>query len=95
MRQVHMAKDSVEAHMVKELLGAKGITAIGHFEDVSTSVWIAADAHFQQAREVILAFSGAKDETRSEPWRCPGCREQIEPQFTECWKCETNRSDSL
>lgn len=48
MRQVHMAKDSVEAHMVKGLLEAQGITAVlvGHFEDASASVWIGADAPF-------------------------------------------------
>jgi hypothetical protein len=98
MRQVHMAKDSVEAHMVRELLEARGITAmvVGHYEDpFACSIWIAADAPFQQAREVISAFSGVQDEARSEPWYCHACREQIEPQFTECWKCGTNRSGSL
>ena len=96
MRQVHMAKDSVEAHMIKGLLEAQGITAmVVGYEDAS--VWISADAPFQQAREVILAFSGVgvRNETRIEPWCCPSCREQIEPQFTKCWKCGTNRSDSL
>ena len=34
MRQVHMAKDSVEAHMVKGLLEARDITAmvVGHLK---------------------------------------------------------------
>jgi hypothetical protein len=29
------------------------------------------------------------------PWICPGCGEQLEPQFTECWRCggEAGRGD--
>jgi len=99
MRQVYMAQDSVEAHIIKGLLEAQGITAmvLGPFEDASVSVWIAAGAPFQLAREVVLTFSRGQElgEPQSEPWCCPGCREQIEPQFNECWKCGTNRSDSL
>jgi hypothetical protein len=92
-----MAKDPVEAHMVKELLEARGIaaTVVVHFEDpFAASVWIAENAPFQQVQEVILALSGAGDETGSEPWCCLGCSEQIEPQFTQCWQCGTNRSDA-
>jgi hypothetical protein len=47
MRQVHVAKDPVEAHMVKELLEARGIaaTVVGHYEDpFAASVWIAENA---------------------------------------------------
>jgi hypothetical protein len=62
---------------------------VGQSEEVSISVWIAKDAPSQQAREVILALSGAGDESGTEPWCCPGCSEQIEPHFTECWKCVT------
>ena len=67
MRQVHIANDLAEAHLIKGLLEAQGITAmvVGHSEDIS--VWIVEDAPFQQAREVILALSGAGDQTGSEP----------------------------
>jgi hypothetical protein len=25
--------------------------------------------------------------TGAEAWTCPGCGEQIEPQFAQCWRC--------
>lgn len=25
------------------------------------------------------------------PWTCPNCTEEIEGQFTDCWKCGTSR----
>lgn len=25
------------------------------------------------------------------PWRCPECGEEIDAQFTDCWKCGTSR----
>lgn len=27
------------------------------------------------------------------PWKCPKCGEQLEPQFTTCWKCGAIRDD--
>lgn len=26
------------------------------------------------------------------PWNCEGCHEQLEPQFTSCWRCGRERS---
>ncbi|MHC4331384.1 MAG: DUF7577 domain-containing protein, partial [Planctomycetota bacterium] len=26
------------------------------------------------------------------PWTCPNCGEEVEAQFTNCWKCGANRS---
>jgi hypothetical protein len=38
--------------------------------------------------------SGSNDATPTaarSPWKCPKCGEQLEPQFTTCWKCGTPR----
>jgi hypothetical protein len=100
MRRVHIAENPAEAHFVKGLLESKGITAsvreegtIGDFP----SVWVAEGPNFELAREVVMALSREQAfiETQNEHWYCPRCREQIEPQFTECWKCGTNQSGSL
>ena len=29
------------------------------------------------------------DSPDNQPWDCPSCQESIEPQFTECWNCNT------
>jgi hypothetical protein len=30
-----------------------------------------------------------QSDARQTPWICTGCGEEIEPQFTQCWQCET------
>jgi len=26
------------------------------------------------------------------PWKCPACGEQLEPQFGSCWKCGATKA---
>jgi hypothetical protein len=28
-----------------------------------------------------------------DPWKCPKCGEELEPQFESCWKCGAARKD--
>jgi len=100
MRRVHTAQNPAEAHFVRGLLESKGITAVVREEGMIgdfPSVWVAADTNLALAQEVIMAMSReqAPIETQSEPWCCHKCREQIQPQFSECWNCGTNRSITL
>jgi hypothetical protein len=96
MRQVHTADNLVEAHFIKGLLEAKGITAEVRQEDMIgdyPAVWVTVGADFKLAHEVVSALSReqAVVETQCEPWCCPRCREHIEAQFTECWHCGTSQ----
>ena len=100
MRQVYIAENLIEAHFVRGLLESKGITAVVREEAMIggfPSVWVAADTNLALAQEVIMALSReqASIETQSEPWCCHKCKEKIQPQFSECWKCGTNRSIAL
>jgi len=97
MRQVHEAEHSFQAHFVKGLLEAKGITSEVRYEDMIggyPSVWVAANTDFELAQELVSALSRnqAITETQSNPWCCPKCREHIEAQFTECWQCVMSQS---
>jgi predicted RNA-binding Zn-ribbon protein involved in translation (DUF1610 family) len=99
MRQVHTADNPSEAHFVKGLLEAKGIAARVRYEDMIgdyPSVWVSAGADFELAQKIVLALSREQAivEAQSEPWCCPKCGEHIEAQFTECWRCETSRSQA-
>ena len=33
-------------------------------------------------------------DTLGVPWRCSSCGEELEPQFTECWRCGTARQNT-
>jgi hypothetical protein len=106
VKQVFVAQHPTEAHLVQGVLEANGIAAEVHGEslfgargeapvtpDTLPSVWVLDDSQASSARAVLAAY-----ESRVDPgagagvgWGCPGCGEQIEPQFTECWRCGTGR----
>jgi len=55
-------------------------------------LWVVDDADFPRAcaiRDALLEPS----ENPAGAWRCCGCGETIEAQFTECWRCGTARPE--
>lgn len=108
MKQVHVATDPIEAAIVEGLLAASGIeaTVIGGTvyslrgelpmtSDTLPTVWILDDRDLERARSIVeedrrRRTLGATD---AAAWRCPGCGETLESQFTDCWQCGTPRSD--
>lgn len=107
MKQVYIAQDPTEAHLIRGLLEAEGIEAIVQGEhlftirggvpltpDTSPSVWIVQDAYFARARELVeqLNQKGAPSVAKGETWQCNQCGESLEGQFTECWRCGASRS---
>jgi hypothetical protein len=46
------------------------------------------DDDFVEAKRIIDEALSEKDPS---PWRCESCSEDIEEQFTECWKCGKSR----
>ncbi len=52
-------------------------------------VWVEREIDYQRAEEVVTrALSG---DTEAEPWTCPGCGEELEGQFEQCWHCGRER----
>ena len=50
------------------------------------------EEHAEAARAVIDEFLSAGEKpSNAKHWRCPGCGEMIEPQFSDCWNCQTPR----
>ena len=105
MRQVFVAKHPTEAHFVRGLLEADGISAEVHGESLFSvrgegpatpetlpSVWVVDESDAARA-QVILAEYGRQDirDVDQANWRCPNCGERVESQFTECWHCGTSR----
>jgi len=103
MKQVYLAKDLVEAQMLKDFLSDQKIEVIvkGEFlmgavgeipADTSPSVWVVDEKYFDQARELVQLFGNQSIEPVSDSvWKCLQCDELIEPQFSECWKCGKTR----
>jgi hypothetical protein len=103
MKQLHVARHAIEAHSIRGFLAAQGIKAEVRGEYLTSgwgelpvdvcSVWVADNAHYPRAHELLVAFlSGSlAREHRGERWDCSGCGEKLEGQFTECWSCGAER----
>ncbi len=105
MKMVYSALNTVDAHFVKSFLDEQGIESVVQGEALANvlgsipaspetlpSIWV-REEDLERATDAIAGF---KADARpalpvADPWTCPGCGEQIEPQFTECWKCSTPR----
>ena len=48
-------------------------------------LWVTDDSQRQAAQAVVQA--ALNEEHHAASWRCPGCGEIIEGQFTACWRC--------
>jgi predicted RNA-binding Zn-ribbon protein involved in translation (DUF1610 family) len=109
MKQVLIARHPAEAHLVKGLLQSEEIQAIVRGEelsgvrggvpvtlDTSPSVWVLDDSQTESATAKIKQYdSGATVGAGStSSWKCPQCGEQVEGQFTTCWKCGTDLVDN-
>ena len=107
MKQVYVAREPARAHFLKGLLEAEGIPALVQGEDLFPlrfrvpmfhaypSVWVVRDSDYERARQCVREFDRGEPPKTQEggAWRCPGCGEALEPQFTECWKCRTSRRE--
>ena len=61
------------------------------------SVFVNAE-DMPQALEVFDEFAAVQTKDADAPkpacWKCPNCGEEIEGQFTDCWKCQTARPET-
>jgi hypothetical protein len=106
MKKVYIAKHPTEAHLIKGLLESYSISCEVRGEslfgvrgelpittDTFPSVWIHDDEDFEKARAIVNDYDkGDKDHVpKRSSWKCQKCGEVLEPQFTECWNCGTER----
>ena len=104
MKQLHAARHALEAHLIKGFLESNGISAVVRGEFLTSgwgelpvdvcSVWVSDDAQYDRAQALLVAFlrGDLAREFQGQNWRCPKCGEQIEGQFTACWKCGAART---
>jgi hypothetical protein len=100
MRRVHVARTLADAYIVKDVLEAHRITCVvrgAHLVgirgevpmDVDTlpSVWV-SEADAEEAYRLVVGDPPPP----SGGWACPACGEEIEEQFSDCWRCGQSRS---
>jgi hypothetical protein len=106
MKQVFVARTPTEAHLVKGVLETRGIRAEVRGEalwgtrgeipltpDTLPTVWVLDDLQAPEAVRIVEEYSSSASASglEAQGWRCPVCGEQLESQFSECWKCGANR----
>lgn len=113
MRHVYTARDTMDAHFLKDLLEQEDIRAVVQGESLESgafgslplsaqstpTVWVAPEDE-GRAVEIVAKYRSVDranadaSEQLGPTWTCPNCGEQVEQQFTECWKCGQPRPES-
>ena len=87
---------------LKNVLSTFGIQCVSRNLDLSSAagelppidcwpeLWVVHDEELTEAN-AILKKTLAPLESVKKPWRCRGCGEEIEGQFSECWNCGWSR----
>jgi len=102
MKKVYSAKDPLMVGHLRNVLATFGIKCVTKKLDLISAagelpptecwpeLWIVDDAKLAKAKS-ILRKTLAPLESVKQPWRCSGCGEEIEGQFSECWNCGHDR----
>jgi len=105
MKKVYSAKDSLMVGHVKNVLATFGIRCVIRNLELSAAagelspidcwpeLWVVDDEELAAAT-AILKKTLAPLESVKKPWRCRGCGEEVEGQFSECWQCGLGRQQS-
>lgn len=106
MKRLHIARHAPEAHVICSYLETAGIAALvrgefltgglGELPVDQCQVWVVEEGEFARADALLRAYLRGDDaQTHAlEGWRCPGCAEEIEGQFTDCWRCGAARPET-
>src|SRR5205807_1885974 len=95
----YSARESAQAHLLADMLKSRGVPAViaNEVSNVIGFTPVRVCVHPDdepRATPLVQQFvrAGSSSIPRSgDPWKCPNCGEVIEPQFTDCWNCQTPR----
>lgn len=106
---IYRARDETQAQLLIAILQSHGIEGSIEQGARATAAMFAPgmfrvglgvlvdETQAKQARRIAEEFdcSGAKpsNQPAGRSWVCPNCGETIEPQFSDCWNCQTPRPD--
>jgi hypothetical protein len=99
MKRVYRAASLVQVAHARNVLITAGIPcelrnqylagAMGELPMMET--WPQLYVDDADERFALSVLARAATAQSGEPWICPQCNEQLEPQFTCCWRCGCER----
>lgn len=103
MKPLYTARHAADAHLVRGYLESVGVHSIVRGEYLTGGigelpadvcrVWVLDDEELPRADKLLRQFlrGEAAGAHAHERWQCRKCHEDIEGQFTDCWRCGTAR----
>jgi hypothetical protein len=97
MKLIYTSADLVLVSELKDMLESAGMACFINNEISSTlaggipqgeampELWIEDDS--REAEALQIKKDWLSPQIQGTPWTCPKCGEQLESQFTSCWKC--------
>ncbi|MDD2309257.1 MAG: DUF2007 domain-containing protein [Desulfuromonadaceae bacterium] len=87
---VSIFQNILEGHGISCWIKNEFISAgIGHIPPIECWPQLCVDdGDFSEAQRIVAEALAVKE---SAAWVCGSCGEEIEGQFTECWKCGSSR----
>ena len=104
MKRVYSSQNITMVLHLKDVLENQGIVCLIKNEnllgaagglppiDCWPELWVAEDSQYDQAKAIIETALSSQV-SPGLPWKCPGCGEEQEPQFTDCWNCGGSRTE--
>lgn len=99
MKTIFSAPNPVNSRALAAFLESRGFEVIVRGEERQglagvipplecwTEVVILDNAREQEALQAVEEYQSSATGPR-DSWACPSCGEQIDPQFSECWRCQ-------
>lgn len=102
MKEIYRTQSIAEAEVLRALFESVGIEAKVHGKPLTStelpssiirpSVWVDDSADEEQIKQIIQKYEQNKNSpVQRTPWVCKSCDEEVEGQFTTCWKCGQDR----
>ncbi|MBC8257884.1 MAG: DUF2007 domain-containing protein [SAR324 cluster bacterium] len=90
---VHFAKSILDEHEIACVILREQLAgAVGGLAPLDTwpELWVLETERSEEAR-ILLESALQNSALQQKSWQCPGCGENIEAQFGQCWQCDTVR----
>jgi len=102
MKKVYGSHDPILVAQLRHMLEANHIACVTRNDfllgaagelpptECWPEIWVLEGFQRDKARALVDAFLEAGD-TPSPPWTCDACGEQVDPPFSQCWRCGFER----
>lgn len=105
MKLLHTSHDLILIDRIKQALAEAGIPFFVRNENpvgqaagevppvVAWPEVFVKDASMLSEAKKLIAMLEEKPNRTNLAWTCPACGEHLEPQFQQCWSCQSERKE--